>query len=106
MKRIFTITCLLLLTVGVAAALADVCCPPDHRMATPAADDCVAPVVRVAPSPVSLDHAGTERLPGGVSVSLEDHIAATTTVGASSAGEPRPGCASPAVSQTTPVLLR
>lgn len=106
MKKIATITCLLLLTVGAAAAWAAVCCPPDHRMATQVGDDCVAPAVRVAPSPVSLDHAGTERLQDAVRVSVESHVAATTTPGASSAGEPRPGGASPAVSQTTPVLLR
>ena len=110
MKKIATITCMLLLIVGSAsvwAAALTACCPPEHHMATMgAADGCLAPACCVAPAPVPARHSGSGHLRVTAAVAAPGDAPVAATIRATvSIEEPRAGSSSPAASQTTPVLL-
>jgi hypothetical protein len=106
MMKITAITCLLLITVGSAAAWAAICCTQGHEATMEAVEDCLVPALRVVPA------AGTAKTSDGGLRQLPTFTAARArplpeaTPGTFLAGDLPPGTASPAVSQTTPVLLR
>lgn len=106
MKRVATFTCLMLLTVGTAAAWAGICCPDDHAMEMQAADDCLIPAARVTQTTGAVDHSLAAPLPSLAAVTATDGPPPSGYRAALWTSELPPGGASPALSQNTPVLLR
>jgi len=108
MKRIATITCLIVLAAGPASVWADAFdhVPPQHRNVTmQSSDRCLSPVCCMAPAPVPARRVDHERLAAATAAPTRARIALVAAA-IPTLVDPLAGESSPAHSQTSPVLLR
>ncbi len=106
MKKVASITCLLVISLGAVAAWAGMCCPEDHEMVMQAMDDCLTPFGRTVRTAAAVDEPGkTGPLLIGSTLRATEPAPAAQARGLHPLGLP-PGGASPAASQATSVLLR